>query len=91
MNGMFATGKKIEIACQCWFTASGEITPLMFKYKDEDGEIQTVKDILIIRKEKLFPGCSPFTEFLCKVNLNGVSREVILSFSYSNGTWSMII
>lgn len=88
---MYTTGKKIKIACQCWFTTSGEMTPLMFKYEDENGEIKTIRKVFILRKEKLFSGCSPITDFFCKINLNGMSREVTLSFCHSASTWEMII
>ena len=91
MNGTYALGKKIDIACQCWFTASGDPTPIMLKYKDENEEIQTVRDIFVMRKEKLFPGCSPTTEFLCKIEFNGIERKVILKFSHSSGRWEMVI
>ena len=29
--------KKMEIACECWFTSKGKMQPLMFKYQDEQG------------------------------------------------------
>ena len=35
--------KEMEIACECWFTSKGKMQPLMFKYKDEQGEKHKIK------------------------------------------------
>ena len=44
-------GRQKDIACQCWFTSTGEIMPLMLKVKDEDGEIRAIKEITVHSKE----------------------------------------
>ena len=44
-------GKQKEVACECWFTSTGKITPLMLKVKDEDGEIQVIKEITVHSQE----------------------------------------
>lgn len=39
-------GKQKEIACQCWFTSKGKITPLMLKIQDADpGTFPGRKDV----------------------------------------------
>ena len=34
-------GKQKEVACECWFTSTGKITPLMLKKKDDKGNHDT--------------------------------------------------
>ena len=48
----FIKGKQKEIACQCWFTSKGKVTPLMLKIEDEDGEIRTVRQIQVLTQEE---------------------------------------
>lgn len=91
MNGEFAKGKRIGIACECWFTSEGKITPLMIKVKDEDGEIRTFRNLFIVSQEKLFGNCSPVTEFLCQLTILGQKREVILSYKHTESKWEMIL
>ena len=58
MNGEFAKGKRIKVACECWFTSEGKMTPLMVKVKDEDGEIRAFRNLVVLAQEKLLGGCS---------------------------------
>lgn len=37
-------GKQIRVACECWCTSTGKITPLMLKVQDEDGEIRAIRE-----------------------------------------------
>ena len=39
-NAGTVKGTQKEIACECWFTSTGKMIPLMLKVKDEDGEIR---------------------------------------------------
>ncbi len=45
-------GIQREIACECWFTSTGKATPLMLKIQDEDGKIQTIREIIVHSQEK---------------------------------------
>ena len=40
-------GSQWEVACDCWFTADGDLLPRYIKVKDEDGEIRTIKQLQI--------------------------------------------
>ena len=52
-----------EVACECWFTSSGKIIPLMLKVKDGDGEIRIIRQIEIhSREQKMYAGI-PSIEF----------------------------
>lgn len=91
MNGEYAKGKRIRIACDCWFTSDGKMTPLMIKLKDENGEIQTIRNLIVISQETLFPSCSPTTEFLCQLTMFGQKKEVVLSFNHCQCKWEMVL
>ncbi|MCI8659431.1 MAG: hypothetical protein HFG54_04145 [Lachnospiraceae bacterium] len=41
-----------RVACECWFTSTGRVMPLMLKIEDESGEIQTVREIWVHSQEK---------------------------------------
>lgn len=43
--------KRKPCACMSWTTASGEITPIMVKIQDEDGEIVELRNIEFLRAE----------------------------------------
>ena len=42
-------GTMYHIACSTWFTATGKAMPQYFKFEDDNGDIQTVRDILVKR------------------------------------------
>ena len=91
MNGEFAKGKRIKVACECWFTSEGKMTKLMVKVKDEDGEIRAFRNLVVLAQEKLFGGCSPSTEFLCRITVLGQEREVVLRYMHNDCIWEMIL
>ncbi len=62
-------GSQREIACECWFTSTGKIIPLMLKVQDEDGEIRVIKQISVHSQEtKNFAGI-PSIEFDCTLTI----------------------
>ena len=66
-------GKQKEVACECWFTSTGKITPLMLKVKDEDGEIRVIKEITVHSQETKRYAGSPSIEFYRNFgNLSGM-------------------
>ena len=56
-------GTQKEIACECWFTSTGKIVPLMLKVKDEDGEIRVIRQIEVHSQERKMYAGIPSTEF----------------------------
>ena len=81
--------KKIDVACECWFTKDGKMTPLMIKFPNDQGELITVKEILVLSQDTKFPGASPVTEFRCRINFNGLEKPVSLYFTHKSCTWKM--
>lgn len=83
-------GKQREIACQCWFTSKGKITPLMLKIQDEDGEIRTVKQIQIhSQEEKMYAGVAS-VEFDCTITILEQQIGVRLIYYKEENRWVLV-
>lgn len=83
-------GKQREIACQCWFTSKGKITPLMLKIQDEDGEIRTVKQIRIhFQEEKMYAGVAS-VEFDCTITILEQQIGVRLIYYKEENRWVLV-
>ncbi|MGL5434726.1 MAG: hypothetical protein ACRDBO_04895 [Lachnospiraceae bacterium] len=76
-----------EIACECWYTASGRSIPLMFQIKDDDGMIQTVRNIHVISSERKRYAGVPSIEYDCMIEWNGTRRPVRLIFFINENRW----
>ncbi len=80
-------GKQKEVACECWFTSTGKITPLMLKVKDEDGEIRVIKEITVHTQElKRYAGC-PSLEFDCTLWLGEQKIRARLIYYMTQSRW----
>lgn len=83
-------GKQREIACQCWFTSKGKITPLMLKIQDEDGEIRTVKQIQVhSQEEKMYAGVAS-VEFDCTITILEQQIGVRLIYYKEENRWVLV-
>lgn len=83
-------GKQREIACQCWFTSKGRITPLMLKIQDEDGEIRTVKQIQVhSQEEKMYAGVAS-VEFDCSITILEQQIGVRLIYYKEENRWVLV-
>lgn len=83
-------GKQREIACQCWFTSKGKITPLMLKVQDEDGEIRTVHQIQVLsQEEKMYAGGSSL-EFDCIITILEQQINVYLIYYKEENRWMLV-
>lgn len=80
-------GTQKKIACECWFTSTGKVTPLMLKIQDEDGEIQTVREITVHSQEKKRYAGVPSIEYDCTLALNGQNVRVWLIYYQSESRW----
>ena len=86
----FIKGKQREIACQCWFTSKGKVTPLMLKIEDEDGEIRTVRQIQVLtREEKKYAGVRSL-EFDCIITILEQQIDVQLIYYKEENKWALI-
>ena len=86
----FIKGKQREIACQCWFTSKGKVTPLMLKIEDEDGEIRTVRQIQVLTQEgKKYAGVRSL-EFDCIITILEQKIDVQLIYYKEENRWVLI-
>ena len=82
-------GKQISVACECWCTSTGKITPLMLKVQDEDGEIRTVREITVHSQEKKRYAGIPSIEYDCTLVLGEKSVRVWLIYYQTEGRWAL--
>lgn len=80
-------GKQKEVACECWFTSTGRVTPLMLKVKDEDGEIQVIKEITVHSKEMKRYAGSPSLEFDCTLGIGEQKVRARLIYYITQNRW----
>lgn len=86
----FIKGKQREIACQCWFTSKGKVTPLMLKVQDEDGEIRTVHQIQVLsQEEKKYAGVQSL-EFDCIITILEQKIGVQLIYYKEENRWVLV-
>lgn len=67
-------GTQKKVACECWFTSTGRIIPLMLKMEDGDGEIRTIREIKVHSQEKKMYAGVPSMEYDC--SLFAWNREI---------------
>lgn len=80
-------GEQKKIACECWFTSTGRIMPLMIKIQDENGEIQTIREITVHSQEqKMYAGVSSI-EYDCTLTAGNRSIRVWLIYYQTENQW----
>ena len=78
-------GSQWEVACDCWFTADGDLLPRYIKVKDEDGEIRTIKQLQIHSQERKNYAGIPSIEFDCTIVILGRQLAAKLIYYMSEG------
>ncbi|SFR54385.1 hypothetical protein [Anaeromicropila populeti] len=83
-------GIQREVACYCWFTSQGEMTPRMIKIMDEEGRIHTIQEIRVLCSEpKNYSGIAT-VEYICKIRYRGMEETVKLVYTKENCKWAII-
>lgn len=86
------SGMRIPIAVKAWSTASGEVRPLMFKYKDYEGILQTVNEIKISRCDEMVYFSEKCKVYHCRTQQNNCAKEFRIVFYYERSLkWEMVI
>ncbi len=83
-------GKQRPIACYSWTTASGTVTPLMFKLKDEEGILQCFNKIRVVFSEKKIYCGIPSYEYNCDVLVNGILVNLTLQYYPETCKWFLL-
>lgn len=83
-------GSQLPVACECWFTSSGKIMPLMLKVQnEEDGEIITIRNIQVNYYERKNYAGVATDEFDCRISLLGQKFDVKLVHYLTDSKWTM--
>ncbi len=82
-------GRQQEVACECWFTSTGKMMPLMLKIKDEDGVCRTIRPIFVRSYEKKMFAGTPFIEFDCEITVGQRRRDVRLIYYQNENRWKL--
>ena len=89
-NGI-PNGKMYHIAVLAWFRSSGNPTPMMFKFQDDNGDVQVVRDLTVhYTEDKNYSGI-PSKEYRCEAVVGGLIRDFLLIFYMEIGKWVMMI
>lgn len=80
-------GIQRKAACECWMTSMGKVIPLMLKIQEEDGEIQTIREITVHSQEKKRYAGVPSIEYDCTLALHGRKVRVWLIYYQSENRW----
>ena len=84
-------GMQREVACECWFTSTGKIIPLMLKIKEEDGEMVVVNKIEVhYQEQKKYAGI-PSIEFDCTLTVLEKAIRAKLIYYQTQSRWVLIV
>lgn len=91
MDSGIPKGKMYHIACKSWCTSDGDLQPLSFKFKGDDGSMILVSNLLVkYGEDKNYSGI-PSREFGCEAVIGGLIREFRLIFYCEACKWVMLI
>ena len=78
-----------EVGCECWFTSSGKIIPLMIKVKDEDGEIRIIRHIEVHSQVQRQVVGMPSVEFDCTLKVLEQDIRAKLIYYQTENRWML--
>ncbi len=84
-------GTQKKIACECWFTSTGRMIPLMLKIEDEDGQIQTIRKIKVHSQEKRMYAGVPSMEYDCTLFAWNREIRVWLIYYQTENRWVLSV
>lgn len=82
-------GKQMQIACECWFTSTGDTKPIMIKFMDREGKVQTIRHIEVCSVEEKYYAGIPSKEYICNIYHEGIEKQVRLNFFQEECRWTM--
>lgn len=84
-------GKKYSVAVMSWTTASGQVTPILMKYRTEDDDVaESGKIEVMTHKQTLYNGIQ-FCFYECKALIGESVREFRLLYFPKNYEWKLIV
>lgn len=85
------SGTVYQIACMTWFTSTGHVLPKLFKFQDDAGELQIVRELSITYEETRNYSGIPSREYGCRALIGGMMREFRLIFYIEACKWVMVV
>lgn len=84
-------GRPYPIAVKSWFTSSGTIIPLSFKFEGDDGEIHHIQNIHVKSSEEKHYAGILSRDFSCTAVLGGLELSFRLVYYPAESKWVMIM
>lgn len=84
-------GKMYHIAVMAWFRSIGEPIPMTFKFQDDSGQIQSVREIEVQYSENKNYSGIPSKEYGCEAIIGGMIRDFKLIFYTEACKWVMVL
>lgn len=84
-------GTQKRVACECWFTSTGRMIPLMLKIEDGEGQIRTIREIKVHSQEKKMYAGVPFIEYDCTLFVWDREIRVWLIYYQTENRWVLSI
>lgn len=78
-------GKDIQVIA--WFDESGKITPLKFKYEENENIVISINRVIERTFEKIAGG--QLWNFKCISNIKGIEREYLIKYDVLHGKWKI--
>lgn len=87
----YHTFARMPAAVSCWFPSGDKNHPiiLMFKFKEPDGDIVTIRDIYSQYCEQNFYFASAIVEFKCQILYQNRKREIVLFYYPRDLNWEI--
>ena len=79
--------RRVQVACECWFTSTGRTIPKLFCYEDEYGVRHTMDKIQVIKSEKRSVSGNSIMVFDCEVMIHDHQSPMQLYYYITEGTW----
>lgn len=84
-------GHAYPIAVKSWFTSSGSMIPLSFKFEGDDGELYYVQNLRVKSSEEKHYAGIPSRDFNCTAILGGLEKEFRLVYYPNDCRWVMML
>ncbi|MBS6955587.1 MAG: hypothetical protein KH230_20420 [Enterocloster asparagiformis] len=84
-------GQIYPVACKTWFTSTGAVRPLSFKFEGDDGQIQTVENLTVKYVDSKNYSGIPSKVYGCEAIIGGLRNSFQLVFFLEECKWVMTL
>lgn len=90
MQGRFVRGRYRKAAVDCWFTSSGQGIPRLVKYEDDEGCLQTLRNIQVLQREQQHYGGLWTRRYACRTAVEGRTVDFLLLYHAESNSWELV-